>query len=441
MIQLMFVLFTGLSAFCQVTTIYFETGQHRLSEEARQTLSAFAKRTATLPSSIIVSVSGHTDQVGNTAFNEELSEKRALEVEQFLRSKGVSHRLHIDWHGESQPLNEQFDDEQKAQNRRVELSLTSNDQEDFSPLKAPEVVSFSASEPITHTFKEGTKIALDPANFELENTADELELRVIEYTVKSDFVLDNLTTQTQTGQLLESKGMVHVEVRQNGTPVELKKGKTIQIDFPQRTEDDGTLLFNGQGHPGPLVWTSQQGGSSSSSEGFYRGRTFQTHNGDTLVVSSFSTFRQGNDLYKVTTDFDQEGNVEEVDTTIMENHFKSMQAINESTNLGWINCDRFYDDNRQKTEILVSLSETKSPSVLLVFSDLNSVMSYSGKRKEQYYFSGVPLGETIEIVVLDYQDKTVDFAREKGPSNRKIFQISHFERLAEEELKSHLNNL
>ena len=68
-------------------------------------------------------ISGHTDNVGgDTAYNQDLSEKRANAVKTYLVSKGVPQDLiTAEGHGPSQPVGDNKSTEGRAMNRRVEI--------------------------------------------------------------------------------------------------------------------------------------------------------------------------------------------------------------------------------------------------------------------------------------------------------------------------------
>lgn len=72
-----------------------------------------------------VNVAGHTDSVGDAAYNQRLSEQRAQSVASYLRSQGVlSQRLRTFGAGESSPVASNQTAAGRAQNRRVEITLT-----------------------------------------------------------------------------------------------------------------------------------------------------------------------------------------------------------------------------------------------------------------------------------------------------------------------------
>ncbi len=69
-----------------------------------------------------VSVEGHTDFIGTDEYNQGLSERRANSVKDYLVSKGIpATQMRTVGYGESRPIAPGRTDEDRAQNRRVEL--------------------------------------------------------------------------------------------------------------------------------------------------------------------------------------------------------------------------------------------------------------------------------------------------------------------------------
>jgi OOP family OmpA-OmpF porin len=70
-----------------------------------------------------VEVQGHTDNVGNDAYNQTLSEARAKAVAMWLTPHGVAaDRLAAKGYGRSKPVADNGSDEGRAKNRRVEIA-------------------------------------------------------------------------------------------------------------------------------------------------------------------------------------------------------------------------------------------------------------------------------------------------------------------------------
>ena len=73
----------------------------------------------------VVEVAGHTDNTGGAEYNQQLSERRANSVAQYLESQGLANnRVVTVGAGETHPVADNSTAEGRAANRRVELTLT-----------------------------------------------------------------------------------------------------------------------------------------------------------------------------------------------------------------------------------------------------------------------------------------------------------------------------
>ena len=72
-----------------------------------------------------VHIAGHTDSVGSDAYNMRLSQRRAESVASYLGQNGVPRQsIRTEWHGKRQPVASNANAEGRAQNRRVEITLS-----------------------------------------------------------------------------------------------------------------------------------------------------------------------------------------------------------------------------------------------------------------------------------------------------------------------------
>ena len=107
--------------------ILFATGKSNLSAASKQELKEFATRMADLPETDIT-IYGHTDNTGSDAVNERLSNERALAVQNYLNSCGIStSRMTAEGKSYSMPVASNETVEGRAQNRRVELYIYANE--------------------------------------------------------------------------------------------------------------------------------------------------------------------------------------------------------------------------------------------------------------------------------------------------------------------------
>jgi len=106
-----------------LNNIYFETGKYELKEESYLELNTMYMFLLNNPK-LKVEISGHTDNVGNSSFNIELSLKRAQAVADYLIKKGISKsKIIVVGYGDTQPIADNSDDTSRWKNRRIEFKI------------------------------------------------------------------------------------------------------------------------------------------------------------------------------------------------------------------------------------------------------------------------------------------------------------------------------
>lgn len=105
-------------------SLQFETGTDKLTSTDKQYLDRIIDYFKSLPTAILT-IEGHSDNVGNKRDNQSLSEKRAIAVKRYLVEIGASsERLKTDGFGSSKPIANNDTEEGRKQNRRVELKFS-----------------------------------------------------------------------------------------------------------------------------------------------------------------------------------------------------------------------------------------------------------------------------------------------------------------------------
>ena len=104
--------------------IFFDTGKSALKPGAKSTLTRIAAQLKG-NDNLKIAVEGHTDSVGSSEKNMELSEKRAQAVRDFLVNTGIpGDRITAAGKGEGDPVATNKTAAGRQQNRRVELVIT-----------------------------------------------------------------------------------------------------------------------------------------------------------------------------------------------------------------------------------------------------------------------------------------------------------------------------
>lgn len=109
------------------SNVLFGFDQSNLSYDAKTSLDKLVKVLDAYPDTDI-EIQGHTDSKGSLAYNQNLSEERAIVVSNYLISENISgRRLTVIGYGESEPKYLNNTENGRAENRRVEFLITANE--------------------------------------------------------------------------------------------------------------------------------------------------------------------------------------------------------------------------------------------------------------------------------------------------------------------------
>lgn len=153
---------------------------------------------------------------------------------------------------------EKVKDEEQVISSKIEIKeeLT----EVVIPKKTAQTYIINSKKDTTLICKEGTKLMIKANSFINSNNIEvhgNLELNVTEFYNLSDILLANLTT-TSNGNLLETGGMLHIEVKQNEAILKLKESARIEIVFPSKVKKENMQLFSGEWKEGVINWTLEK---------------------------------------------------------------------------------------------------------------------------------------------------------------------------------------
>lgn len=108
----------------RLNNIFFDFGKATIRQDESITelnrVIKFLKDNSTVQ----IEIGGHTDNVGDNAYNQKLSEERANAVRKFLIERGVrENQVTAKGYGETKPVADNNTEEGKQQNRRVEFTI------------------------------------------------------------------------------------------------------------------------------------------------------------------------------------------------------------------------------------------------------------------------------------------------------------------------------
>ena len=109
------------------SNVLFAFDKSDLSADAKTSLDKLVKVLDSYPDTDI-EVQGHTDSKGSVAYNQNLSENRAVVVSGYLKSKNIADsRVTIKGFGETVPKYDNETADGRTQNRRVEFLISANE--------------------------------------------------------------------------------------------------------------------------------------------------------------------------------------------------------------------------------------------------------------------------------------------------------------------------
>jgi len=105
----------------------FKFGGTDLPDSAKARLDEIVSQAKADPKGIYIEIEGHTDNVGNPAFNEKLGMERAEVVKRYLyeQHQVPLHKINVISYGESKPVAPNNTRDGRAQNRRVVVRILS----------------------------------------------------------------------------------------------------------------------------------------------------------------------------------------------------------------------------------------------------------------------------------------------------------------------------
>jgi outer membrane protein OmpA-like peptidoglycan-associated protein/Tol biopolymer transport system component len=108
-----------------LNNIFFDFDKSTIRSESTAELDRLTKMLSDMPS-LKIEISGHTDNIGNAAYNKTLSENRAKSVVDYLVNKGINaNRLTFVGYGFDQPIATNDTEEGRQKNRRTEFKVVS----------------------------------------------------------------------------------------------------------------------------------------------------------------------------------------------------------------------------------------------------------------------------------------------------------------------------
>jgi OmpA family len=239
-------------------TLYFESGKSDLSQDKLSQIQLLFDSIDYQPNDFVIAIEGFTDFDGSERYNKKLATNRCNTIKTFLKSKGIfeSNILSFSF-GESKPINQQSNDEEKAQNRRVVVQILPSTNlwqktSDFFHKSKVDTASFSNKTGIEFTsLLSGSSIYIAPNAIVDENgnpVNEPLTLYYREYRELADFVAAPvpMTYIDKNGNvnMFESAGMYEIRVKtKDGKNCEILPTTESWVDFKKNNQVKNANYF------------------------------------------------------------------------------------------------------------------------------------------------------------------------------------------------------
>lgn len=250
--------------------------------------------------------------------------------------------------------------------------------------------------------KEGTVITIPNNILVYENgqiPEDSIKITLKEYYKLSDIIKNNLSTQTKD-YLIETGGMIHIDVETKKGKLVVKEGKNFTVSFPNHgNKKSGMKLFKGEDRANMVIW-------------------------DKIIC---------NDIIKkvVDTIYTEGGNI-----PVYQNELDSY--LFNSFELGWLNCDRIPEGTN--TIASMEWSEPVIPSIRMIFQNFRSA-AYGVYENNSISFRNIPFNEPVTIVGFYKDNNMYYYFEKKGIVTENMTIKPNFEQITLSELERNINSL
>lgn len=234
-------------------SIYFESAKYELDTTAQQTLDTYLTTLSSNWSNYEFLLVGHTDNIGNATYNQELSQNRCQSVKDYLLKKGFkAKQIAYEGKGYEAPVASNVTDEGKAKNRRVELVSLKKGTLSEAPFQVPvEQVAFDAKEGLNYTYqRSGTTVRIPKdALVYADGTPvqGKVDFSYREFRDAADFIATDIPMMYDHQHQFESAGMFEMTASQAGRAIFVKEEAYIDVDFNLTNDSlEGVSFFEYQ---------------------------------------------------------------------------------------------------------------------------------------------------------------------------------------------------
>lgn len=263
---------------------------------------------------------------------------------------------------------------------------------------APQTFVVPATGISTITGKGGTIITINPANLATTsgtNIEGSITVELKELLDTTSLLKNN--AQTMSGdRVLVSGGSYYIGIKNHGDDLKLKPGKTLEVRFPKIT-NDGMELFYGNNSSGQMDWQKAGVDFENPVTDEFAVDIQLTNTALANANANTISFRSRDTLGIKTN-----ANLTKVEKAVTKELYETIKL----NKLGWINCDRFYNQAVTNVQYALTSGDIPCAATFLVFNDIRSVVS-------GYYDShtctifNMPINRKATFIMIAVKDEKV----------------------------------
>jgi hypothetical protein len=242
-------------------SIYFEPAKFDLTNDSKTTLDILIDSLKNFKV-YKIKIKGNTDNVGDTTYNNRLSQQRVNSTEEYLIAHGILQTVFSTVAlGANKPIADNETDEGKQKNRRVDISIAfirkpAIDSSQFLPSiwelyrqieRKPQEFCINQERDTALLCEKGTIVYIKANSFNVSDSCSSacVKIKIKETFLKSEMIRNNLST-TSNKKLIETQGMVYTDAEDcNSNKLKLIKGKELVIFLPTDSVNPNAKVFNG----------------------------------------------------------------------------------------------------------------------------------------------------------------------------------------------------
>lgn len=325
----------------------------------------------------------------------------------------------------------------------------------------PQQLSTASNKPTKVKGKKGTIIHINPNELETIDGSpfgNTIQIELLELTNNSSLIWNNTQT-VSNGEILITGGAYYINMTSNGKQLKIKEEKGLKVEFPKLTENEMGFFLGEKDSLGQINWIQTK--EKFISKKFTRIKKpkkpvaeqsseidvldFNPKAPDTtLTIKRPKKVEQNQVSSKAYKKYLKELEKYKKTMNQIEYQKKTYQAV-KLLNFGWINCDRFYDNQNPKTNIELTVNNDSiiGTRIFAIFKDINSIMTtqYWKGQKSKPIFKNIPNNTEVTILAVSIVGKTPLFF-EKRINTSEENQINiNFVKTTQNEIKEKINNL